>query len=61
MYRPGRVAELLETLVIVGQARRLPDGRYTGRVCPAAAASSSTASSTPSAQEKATWAPRSPT
>ncbi len=27
-----RVAELLETLVIVGQARKLPDGRYTGKV-----------------------------
>ncbi|MEI8345288.1 MAG: class I SAM-dependent DNA methyltransferase, partial [Candidatus Omnitrophota bacterium] len=27
-----RIAELLETLVIVGQARKLPDGRYTGKV-----------------------------
>ncbi len=27
-----RVAELLDTLVIVGQARKLPDGRYSGRV-----------------------------
>ena len=27
-----RVAELLETLVIVGQARKLPDGRFTGKV-----------------------------
>jgi len=30
--QPDRVAELLETLVIVGQARKLPDGRYTGKV-----------------------------
>ncbi len=27
-----RVAALLETLVIFGQARKLPDGRYSGRV-----------------------------
>ncbi len=27
-----RIAELLETLVIVGQARKLTDGRYTGIV-----------------------------
>jgi len=30
--QPNRVAKLLETLVIVGQARKLPDGRYTGKV-----------------------------
>ena len=28
--QPERITELLETLVIVGQARKLPDGRYAG-------------------------------
>ncbi len=30
--KADRVAELLDTLVIFGQARKLPDGRYSGRV-----------------------------
>jgi hypothetical protein len=29
-----RIAELLETLVIVGQALKLPDGRYTASTVP---------------------------
>ncbi len=29
-----RVAELLETIVIVGQARKLPDERYTALAAP---------------------------
>jgi hypothetical protein len=30
--KPDRIAELLETLVIVGHARKLPDGRYTAKI-----------------------------
>jgi len=30
--QPERIAELLETLVIVGHAHKLPAGRYTGKV-----------------------------